>query len=70
LAAYFAELCLIREPNHIEVLKYLTVFYQNSYQYTKGITTAKPCYELAENLVDKILTNHLVIRAFMSATGF
>ncbi len=70
LAAYFAELCLIREPNHIEVLKHLTVFYQNSYQYTKGIKTAKQCYELAESLADKIVTNHLVIRALMSATGF
>lgn len=70
LASRFAELCLHRDPNNVEILQYLAIFYQDSHQYLKGINIAKRCYELAESLVDKIYANHLVIRSLMSASGY
>jgi len=69
LAALFAELCWEREPNNTEVLNNLTLFYQNSRQYYKGITSAKLSYEKATSLVEKIYRNYLLIRALMSASG-
>lgn len=63
LASRFAELCLLRDPNNIEVLQHLTIFYQDSHQYLKGINIAKRCYEVAESLVDKIYASHLIIRS-------
>ncbi len=70
LASRFAELCLSREPNNTEVLKHLSFFYQDCYQYIKGINTAKRYYELSEALVDKIQAKYLVVRALMSASGY
>lgn len=70
LASRFAELCLLRSPNHTEVLKHLAVFYQDSFQYFKGIDTAQKYYQLSKILLDKIQANHLVIRALMSASGY
>jgi len=70
LASRFAELCLHREPNHTEVLKHLAFFYQDSYQYLKGINTAKRHHELAELLVDKVHGKYLIIRSLMSASGY
>lgn len=70
LASQFAELCLRRDPKNTIILNHATIFYQDSYQYLKGIDTAKQCYELAETLIDKVLTSYLVIRALISASGY
>ena len=70
LAALFAELCREREPDNTEVLTNLTRFYQNSCQYSQGITSAKLSYENAASLVDKIRTKSLVIRSLMAAAGY
>lgn len=70
LAARFAELCLQKAPNITEVLYHLSTFYQDSYQYIKGINTAKLYYESTDSLVEKIVANHVVIRALMSASGY
>ncbi len=70
LAAKFAELAAKNDPENTEILGHLSVFYQNSYQYQKGIDTAQKCYELSQNLAQKIYGNHLVIKSFMSASGY
>ncbi|KJH71514.1 O-linked N-acetylglucosamine transferase, SPINDLY family protein [Aliterella atlantica] len=70
LAARFIELCLHQEPNNTELLYHLAVFYQDSHQYLKGIDTAKHYYEVAESLVTKIVANHILIRALISASGY
>ncbi|WP_250124204.1 O-linked N-acetylglucosamine transferase, SPINDLY family protein [Chroococcidiopsis sp. CCMEE 29] len=70
LASRLAELCLRRFPNHIEVLKHITGFYQDSYQYIQGVETAKRYYELTNSLVDKATAHQLLFRALMSASGY
>ncbi|MBD2744467.1 O-linked N-acetylglucosamine transferase, SPINDLY family protein [Coleofasciculus sp. FACHB-1120] len=70
IASRYAELCLDKCNNLAEIQAQLTVFYQNCYEYDKGIDTAKSCYELAEGLHEKVYRNYLVIRALMSASGY
>ena len=70
LASRYAELCLTLCNNLPEIQAQLTVFYQNSYQYDKGIETAKLCYESAKSLPEKVYRNYLVLRALMSASGY
>ncbi|MBK1989754.1 O-linked N-acetylglucosamine transferase, SPINDLY family protein [Sphaerospermopsis aphanizomenoides BCCUSP55] len=75
LAAKFAELCLQRVPKnyHIEYREILTVlsfFYQNGRQFEKGIETAKLCYDLANNLSEKISANFVVLRGLMSSGSY
>jgi predicted O-linked N-acetylglucosamine transferase (SPINDLY family) len=70
LASRFAEICLRQAPNHTEVLRHLTVFYQESYQFIKGIDIAERYYELAKSLVNKVHAKHMIVRALMSACGY
>jgi predicted O-linked N-acetylglucosamine transferase (SPINDLY family) len=70
LATRFAKLCPEYDPTNTEILGHLSVFYQNSYQYQEGIDTAQKCYDLSENLAQKVYGNHLVIKSFMSASGY
>jgi predicted O-linked N-acetylglucosamine transferase (SPINDLY family) len=76
LATKYAELCLERIKNanvkHIqrEILTLLSHFYQNNRQFQQGIETAKLCYELSENLAEKICANYVVIRGLMSSGSY
>jgi predicted O-linked N-acetylglucosamine transferase (SPINDLY family) len=70
LASDLAELCLRLEPKNIKILMHLAAFYQDSRQYSKGIETAKLCYTLAKTLPEQAFANSIIIRSFMSATGY
>ncbi|MEW5859226.1 MAG: O-linked N-acetylglucosamine transferase, SPINDLY family protein [Cyanobacteriota bacterium] len=70
IASSYAELCLDRCNNLAQIQSQLTVFYQNCYEYDKGIETAKCCYELSTSLLEKVYSNYLIIRALMSASGY
>ncbi|MBD1880334.1 O-linked N-acetylglucosamine transferase, SPINDLY family protein [Coleofasciculus sp. FACHB-T130] len=70
IASRYAELCLDRCNNLPQIQSQLTVFYQNCYEYDKGIETAKHCYESSTSLLEKVYSNYLIIRALMSASGY
>ncbi|QIR39088.1 O-linked N-acetylglucosamine transferase, SPINDLY family protein [Tolypothrix sp. PCC 7910] len=75
LASKFAELCLQRVPKNYhleysEILTLLSHFYQNEEEYTKGIETAKACYNLSNTLVEKICANYLVLRGLMASGSY
>ncbi|NEP09099.1 MAG: O-linked N-acetylglucosamine transferase, SPINDLY family protein [Symploca sp. SIO2C1] len=70
LAAKFLALYLRLEPEHIEVLRHLSCFYQNAGEYTQGIETAKLCKSLSQTLPDKISGAYILLRALMSAGGY
>ena len=70
LAASFAELGLLLEPQHIELLRHLTALYQDAQNYSKGIDFAKQCYSLLEELPDRVFANHLILRGLMHAGGY
>ncbi len=70
LAAHFTELGLRLIPEHPELLRAVSCFYQDIGEFYKGIEAAKLCYSLMESLADKIYANLLVMRGFMSAGGY
>ncbi len=69
VAAQLAEAYWRFDPKNLENLRHLTAFYEKNCQYQKSIETSKECYSLAENLLDKIFADHLIIRCLMSAGG-
>ena len=69
LAANITELLLQIKPKNPELLRQLAAFYQNSWNFNKGIETAKLCYSLLQNLPEKVFANHLIIRGLLSAGG-
>lgn len=70
LAARLLELYLRLDAENIEALRHLAAFYQNCGNYSQGIETAKLCYSLSQELVDKVAGIHLVLRGLMSAGGY
>ncbi|MHC0061518.1 O-linked N-acetylglucosamine transferase, SPINDLY family protein [Nostoc sp. UIC 10890] len=70
LAASFLELHLRLEPENVEILRHLAVFYQNARDYSQGIETARLCYSLSKGLADQIFALHLLLRGLMSAGGY
>ncbi len=70
LASSLLELHLQLEPENVEVLRHLAVFYQDARNYSQGIETARLCYSLSEALADKIFALHLLLRGLMSAGGY
>ncbi|MBE9052085.1 O-linked N-acetylglucosamine transferase, SPINDLY family protein [Nostocales cyanobacterium LEGE 11386] len=70
LASSLLELHLQLEPENVEILRHLAVFYQDARNYSQGIETARLCYSLSEGLADKIFALHLLLRGLMSAGGY
>ncbi len=70
LAASLLELHLQLEPDNVEILRHLTIFYQDARNYSQGIETARLCYSLSEGLADKIFALHLLLRGLMTAGGY
>ncbi|MEH2215292.1 O-linked N-acetylglucosamine transferase, SPINDLY family protein [Nostoc sp.] len=70
LAASLLELHLQLEPNNVEILRHLAIFYQDARNYSQGIETARLCYSLSESLADKIFALHLLLRGLMTAGGY
>jgi predicted O-linked N-acetylglucosamine transferase (SPINDLY family) len=69
-AAKFAEVCWKLDPHNAEVLRYLAIWHQDSGNHTQGIAMAKKCYELLEDLPDKVFAHHLILRGLMNAGGY
>ncbi|NJL41544.1 MAG: O-linked N-acetylglucosamine transferase, SPINDLY family protein, partial [Leptolyngbyaceae cyanobacterium SM1_4_3] len=69
LAARLMELCFRLDPQHLEVLKQLSAFYQSAHQFEKGIATARTCYALSKTLPDQIYASYLILRGLMLAGG-
>jgi predicted O-linked N-acetylglucosamine transferase (SPINDLY family) len=70
IAARLGELCLRLDAKNTEILRHLANFYQNAGEHDKGIETAKFCYSLVKELIDKVWANQLIIRGLMSAGGY
>ncbi|BDI20245.1 hypothetical protein ANSO36C_60470 [Nostoc cf. commune SO-36] len=70
VAAQILELYLRLDPEELETLRHLAIFYQDSKNYALGIEKAKLCYSLSKKLADKIFAIHLVLRGLMTAGGY
>ena len=70
LAASLLEQYCLLEPNNIEVLGHLAIFYQNASLYDQGIETARLRLALTDSLAEKIFSSHVLLRGLMSAGGY
>ncbi|MBW4418415.1 MAG: O-linked N-acetylglucosamine transferase, SPINDLY family protein [Myxacorys californica WJT36-NPBG1] len=69
LAIQLLELCLRLDSTNTELLSYLAPLAQNAGHFNKGIDAAQQCYDLTNNLPEKLFAHHLLIRGLMSASG-
>jgi predicted O-linked N-acetylglucosamine transferase (SPINDLY family) len=69
LAIEILELGLKLAPGEIEILNHLAPLYQNIGDYEHGISAAKQCYELSNNLIDRIVANYLLLRGLIGSGG-
>ncbi len=69
LAIKFTEQGLTVDPEHPELLRCLSTFYQDIRNYSKGIETAENCYALMKNFPDQVYAKFLLLRGLMSAGG-
>ncbi len=67
LGIRFAELCLQKEPKHLQVTFHLAHFYQKNQQHIKALETAKLCYETAVTLVEKTYAHALIVTVLISS---
>ncbi len=70
LAAGFLEVCLRLNTDDTKILQYLSAFYQNAGDYSKGIEIAKVYYSVSQTLPQKVYANHLLLRGLMGAGGY
>ena len=67
LAVRFAELCLEKEPKHLQVILHLAHFYIKDQQYKKALETAKLCYETAGTLAEKTYAHASIVTVLISS---
>ena len=70
VAIPLGEIGLSLEPNHINILFYLTSFYQNIGNSEKGIKLSHRLYPLLDSLVEQVYGKALILRGFMSGSGY
>lgn len=63
------EVTLRLEPDNMESLYDLAIYYQEMGDYAKGIETAEKYYNLSGSLLDKVFGSHLIVRGWMTACG-
>jgi predicted O-linked N-acetylglucosamine transferase (SPINDLY family) len=69
LAIKFIEQGLKFSPQHPELWRCLSTFYQDIGEYAKGIEVAKHCYSVMDNFPDQVYATFLLLRGLMSAGG-
>jgi len=67
LAIKFTEQGLTVDPDHPELLRCLSSFYQDIRDYSKGIETAENCYARMKTFPDQVYAKFLLLRGLMSA---
>ncbi|WP_068814626.1 O-linked N-acetylglucosamine transferase, SPINDLY family protein [Phormidesmis priestleyi] len=69
-AADLVEAYLRFDPDSIEFLGHLSLFYHNAKQYDRSIQVGERRYELTNYLPEKIFSNHLILRGLLGAGGY
>ena len=69
-AIVLTKLALHLNPDNLEAWRHLAAYYQSTTEYNEGIEAAKKCYDLAQNLPDKVFANYLLLRGLMNAGGY
>ena len=68
-ALKYAQLCYHIKPDDIIVLTNIANLYQNIGQFIESVAYAQKIAEISSKLIDKIIANYLICRAFMRAGG-
>ncbi|MEO0407602.1 MAG: O-linked N-acetylglucosamine transferase, SPINDLY family protein, partial [Cyanobacteria bacterium P01_A01_bin.135] len=53
-------------PNHLLLLRFLSLFYQNSGAHPQAIQTAQQCYDNSTDLAGQVAANHVLLRGLMT----
>jgi predicted O-linked N-acetylglucosamine transferase (SPINDLY family) len=69
LAAELLELYLRIDPNNVEVLSHLALFYQDARNYEQGIGIAQLRLDLVDQAVEKVFSSHLLLRGLLTMGG-
>ncbi len=69
LSAHLLEAYRHFDPDNIEMLGHLAIFYQNAREFDKGIEIAQTHYSLADSIVEKVFSSNLLLRGLMAAGG-
>ncbi len=69
LSADLLEVYLQRDPEDLEMLRHLALFYQNNREHEKGIATARRGLAIASTDAEKIFSSHALLRGLMAAGG-
>lgn len=70
IAIKFIDMCLEISPDNIKVVGCLVQLYNHNDQYEKAIEIARDIItKFSDNLLDRIVANHLLLGALMSAGG-
>lgn len=67
--ARLLELATKIDPENIDVLRNLSVLYQNSHQHEKGIEIGRLIYQKATTLLEKIMTSGVLLRGLLAVGG-
>lgn len=70
IAAKLVEVSLGLEPEHLESLYDLAIYYQEVGEYSKSIETAENYLKFSENTYEKVFGNYLILRGWMNACGY
>lgn len=70
LAIKFSRILLGLEPENWDILRCLTTYYQLAGEDDQAIETAKKCYFLSNELSKKVFASHLIVKAWMNASGY
>ena len=58
------------DPENLEALGHLAIFYQDTKNYELGIQTAKHRHQLTSDLADSIFSNTILMRGLLGAGGY
>jgi predicted O-linked N-acetylglucosamine transferase (SPINDLY family) len=67
VAVQYLELCLQLDQNHSEILLHLGSLYPDTDRYAEGIEIAKRYYQTCTKLIDQVMGNALILRAYMAS---
>mgnify|MGYP006422529873 CR=1 FL=1 len=69
LAARIVSIFARLAPDNTTILRYLTLLYQSSGDYDRGLEVAQSCYDLAPDTASRVFANYLILNGLMRQSG-
>ncbi len=69
LAAALTEVCLVAQPENLNLLMQLPLLCQKANIYGRDVSAARQCFELANNDTDRLYASYLLFRGLLNTGG-